>query len=300
MSIPLLLNPAAGSAAAVRRAAAGDARFAVAETPAAEVADAVRRAILAGHARVAVAGGDGTAGAAAGAAGSRVELAVVPGGTLNHFARSLGIPTDPRDALDLAAGGAARPVDAATVNGRLFVNNSSLGAYVSFVRVRERLERRLGYRLATVAAGVRTLARHPGHRVEMESDGETRFFHTPLVFVGVGERALFPLRIQGRIAAGRAGLHVIVVHTRRTALLLARALAARRAGAESGEFPEVSAFLVDRCILRLPAGSVRVAADGEVFAAGTPLEYAARPGALRVVAPAESSTPPAKAAETDG
>jgi len=280
--IPVFLNPGAGGADGVRGAIARDPRFVLVEPPSGSLAAEVGRAADAGARRVAVAGGDGTVSAAAGALGGRAELAVVPAGTLNHFARSLGIPTRAPAALDLAATGAPRPVDAAAVNGRIFVNNSSLGAYVSYVRARERLERRLGYRVATLAAGARTLARHPGHRVVVEVDGETREFHTPLLFLGVGERGLFPLRVA---AEGRAGLHVLVVHGRRTALLLARALAVVLRAEDVERLPEVSGFFVDRCVVRAPTGRLRVAADGEIVAMESPLEFVARPAALRVVAP---------------
>lgn len=280
--IPVFLNPSAGGAAEVHGAIAGDRRFVLVEASAGSLAGEVRWAADAGVPRLVVAGGDGTVSAAAGAVGARAELAVVPAGTLNHFARSLGIPTAAPAALDLAATGTPRPVDAAAVNGRLFVNNSSLGAYVSFVRARKRLEPHLGYRVATLAAGARTLARHPGHRVELEVDGETRVFHTPLLFLGVGERGLFPLRVA---AEGRSGLHVLVVHGRRTALLLARALAVVLRAEDVDRLPEVSGFFVDRCVVRSPTGRVRVAADGEIVAMESPLEYVARPAELRVVTP---------------
>ena len=83
------------------------------------------------------------------------ELAILPGGTLNHFARDLGISTEAAEALELAAEGCARGVDVGMVGGKLFLNTSSVGAYVRFVRVREHLESYLGYRLATALAAVR-------------------------------------------------------------------------------------------------------------------------------------------------
>ena len=97
--IPAFVNPASGSAAAALDALRADARFAVHETAPEGLADAVRAAVAGGARRVLVAGGDGTvAVAAAVAAETGIELAVLPGGTLNHFARDLGLPTD-----DLAA-----------------------------------------------------------------------------------------------------------------------------------------------------------------------------------------------------
>jgi diacylglycerol kinase family enzyme len=285
--IPVLVNPSAGSAAAVRRALRGDLRFSPLDTPPAVLPAALLRAAAEGARRVAVAGGDGSVALAAGAAvRAGVELAVLPGGTLNHFARHLGIPDALPEALRVAATGRARPVAVGSVDGRVFVNTSSLGAYVDFVRARERLEPRLGHGLATLAAGAETVARLPRLDVLLETDGGTRRFATPLLFVGVGERALAPLGIQRRVEEGWPGLHVLVVHAGGAAGMLLRGLAAARGGAEEIErLPDVSSFLVDRCVVRLAAGAAELAVDGEILPARPPLEYLARRGALLAVAP---------------
>src|SRR5204862_5836402 len=122
--------------------------------------------------------------------GTDTALSVVPGGTLNHFAKDHGIPTDHAEAAQVSAHGITTTTDVATVNGRLFLNTSSVGAYVVFVRTRERIERRFGYRLATVIAALRLLGRIRAFTVEMELDGQPRRYQSALVFVGVGEREL--------------------------------------------------------------------------------------------------------------
>src|SRR5205814_1492833 len=82
--------------------------------------------------RVLVAGGDGSIGSAAGVlAGTGTELAVLPCGTLNHLAKDLGLPLDLAAAARVAAGGRSVDVNAAVVNSRIFLNTSSVGAYVS-------------------------------------------------------------------------------------------------------------------------------------------------------------------------
>ena len=87
--------------------------------------------------------------------GKTTALAVIPGGTLNHFARDHGIPTDLDDAVANAAVGVRATADVATMNDRAFLNTSSVGAYVVFVRIRERFEPWLGYRLASLVAAPR-------------------------------------------------------------------------------------------------------------------------------------------------
>ena len=117
----------------------------VRELAADQVGDAIRHVAAEGVRRIAVAGGDGTVAIAAGLASKHsLELAIIPGGTLNHLASDLGIPDAVDEALRLALDGEARPVDAGSVNGQLFLNTSSVGSYVTFVRLRERLERFLG------------------------------------------------------------------------------------------------------------------------------------------------------------
>ena len=74
------------------------------------------------------------------------------------------------------------------VNDLLFLNTSSVGAYVRFVETRDRLERHLGYSAASVLAGLRILRCARQTRVTLEVEGEKRVYRARLVFVAVGER----------------------------------------------------------------------------------------------------------------
>ena len=150
--IPAFVNPAAGNAEEVDRALRKAGCFDVRDVAPDEVTQAVQAAIEKGARRVAAVGGDGTVSAAAAAvARTDAELVVVPAGTFNHFARDYGIPLD----LDAACANATSErvihADVAWVNGRLFLNTSSVGAYANFVRVRERLEPRVGYWVASLS-----------------------------------------------------------------------------------------------------------------------------------------------------
>lgn len=108
---------------------------------------------------LAVAGGDGTVQRAAVAAmNAGIPLAVLPAGTFNHFAKDLGMyPL--RTAIGALHAGTVAKVDLGEVNGRVFVNTASVGAYTDFVAIRERNEKRIGKPLAAVLAAVRTLGR---------------------------------------------------------------------------------------------------------------------------------------------
>lgn len=137
--IPAFVNRTAGSAETAAEALATDNRFALREVEAGALHETIRAEIDRDARRIVIAGGHGSISTAAGAAvGKAVELAIVPGGTLNHIAKNLGIPTDLKEALETAAGRSTRTVDVGLVNDRIFLNTSSVGAYVRYVRTRER------------------------------------------------------------------------------------------------------------------------------------------------------------------
>ena len=284
--IPAFINPAAGGAEEARTALSGGDVFDVREIPPQELEDAIRRIVAEGATRILVAGGDGTIATAASAlleTGS--ELAILPGGTLNHFATDLGIPKESAEALALATSGSARTADAALVNKRLFLNTSSVGAYVHFVKVREYLEPRFGYRIASAIAAFRILFQLRQFTVEVEVDGKRRTYRTPIVFIGVGERELKLPTLGNRIPHGKRGLHVMVVRGRSAARVLAIALNAVARGVTTvSRTLELDSFIVDHCTITLRRHST-IAVDGELVSLGTPLEYHLERDAIRVVCP---------------
>ncbi len=260
------------------------------ELPAGELGRTIEELAKNGVRRVAVAGGDGTIAIAAGLASKlSFELAVIPGGTLNHLATDLGIPDSLEEALRVAITGDARPIDAATVNGQLFLNTSSVGTYVTFVRMRDRLERYLGYRIASLVAGIRLLLRPRLFTVEVEVEGQMRSAVTPLVFIGVGERELKLPTLGGRAKDGRRGLHLMIVRGRSPARIAALAFAAAARGTRSAaQSPALDAFVVNRLTIRMRRPRGNVATNGELHAMSSPLEYRWVPGAVKVVHPRSS------------
>ncbi|HKO14697.1 MAG TPA: diacylglycerol kinase family protein [Gemmatimonadaceae bacterium] len=285
--IPAFVNPAAGGADAAIAVLGRHGGFAVEHVAPGEVARHVRDAVHRGARRILVAGGDGTIGAAASAmCGEECELAVLPAGTLNHLAQDLGLPEDLEEAARIAAGTNTTAIDVAEVNGRIFLNTSSVGAYVTFVRTREQLEPRLGYWLSSGIAALRILARLRSFRVTLEVDGMPREYVTPLVFVGVGERDLKLPHLGKRVPDGRSGLHVMVVRSRTGARVLALALAAAARGVRAvSHTPAMDSFIVQHVRIE-PRRSLlawRVSVDGEVVELTPPLEYRLRAAALKIV-----------------
>jgi len=226
-------------------------------------------------------------------AGTATELAILPCGTLNHLAKDLSLPLDLEEAARVALHGCPIPVDAAVVNDRLFLNTSSVGAYVTFVRARERLEHRLGYHLASLVAAARLLFRMPTFRVTLRVEGEAsdRNYVTPLVFIGVGERELRLPTLGARVPGGKRGLHVMVVRRRSGARALAAGLAAAARGVKAvARTPAMDAFLVECC--RIEPRRTRLSVDGELVSLTPPFEYRHVPAHLLVVVSAGKNAPP--------
>ena len=291
MTIPAFINPAAGNAGEARAALEAAGGIEVREVDPAGLAAAIVVAVNEGARRIIVAGGDGTVAAAASVvAGTDVTVGILPAGTRNHLAKDLGIPLDLGDAARVAIGGRVTTIDVGRAGERIFLNTSSLGAYVVFVRTRERLEPRLGYWIASVVATVRLLFRLRSFGVELEAGGQRRRYRTPLIFIGIGERELKLPKLGGRIENGRRGLHVLIVESRTGARLLALALAAAARGLHSvASGPTLDAILVERCRIELPFPTARIAMDGEIIDARGTIEYTLWCDALRVVIPRAAS-----------
>jgi diacylglycerol kinase family enzyme len=283
--IPAFVNSRAGNAAMARAALEAAGGFEIRDVEPATLAMQVRDVIRSGARRILIAGGDGSIASAANAlAGSRAELALLPCGTLNHLAKDLALPLDLEQAARVALDGVAVPVDAAVVNERVFLNTSSVGAYVTFVRAREGLERRLGYHLASIVAAAKLLVRMRTFRVALHVEGVAREYLTPLVFIGVGERELKLPTLGARVPNGRPGLHVMVVRRRSGARTLATALAAAARGVSAvAKTPAMDAFLVESCTITCRAK--RIAVDGEIVTEMPPLRFRHVPGHLHIVVP---------------
>lgn len=279
------MNLAAENAAQIDEALSRDARFEVLKVDPAGMNEAAGDLVKRGATRIVAVGGDGTVAAVAAAlARTSVELAIIPSGTFNHFARDHGIPTDMRAACDVASSGRVIQTDVAWVNDRLFLNTSSVGVYANYVRVRERLEPGLGYWLASAFAMLRTFARVRPFRVSFETEHVQRQYITPLVFIGSTERELKLPTLGNRVDHGRSGLHVLIVRGRTRARLVALAFAAAARGTRPiTRTPHLDGFLVDSCVIEQKHSTVAV--DGEIVKLQSPLRYEIGRGALRLVVP---------------
>lgn len=291
----VLLNPrsGAGSGSDAREqiaslfAAAGFAAEVVLADAPGDFRAALERARAAGTRLVVAGGGDGTqAAVAAEVAGTDCVQGVLPLGTLNHFAKDLSIPLKLEDAVRTIAAGRVLQVDVGEVNGRVFINNSSLGLYPEIVRERELQRMRLGkgkWR-ALASATLHAMRRSNGIAVRIDSGSQEQVHRTPFVFIGNNRYTMEGLDIGARasLQGGELALYFARRRGRLVLLRLAlRALVKRLDQAQDFEMLAGRAFVIATREAR-----IRVATDGEIAMLDTPLRYRIRPGALRVMVPA--------------
>jgi diacylglycerol kinase family enzyme len=292
--ISVILNPAAGAKhgdnnppqLAELFGASGLPVRIVSLGPGADVGDVVRCAVTAGEDAVVAAGGDGTVSTVAAAlAGLEIPLGVLSLGTLNHFAKDLGIPLDLEEAVKTIAVRRTIKVDVGEVNGRIFVNNSSIGIYPDIVLEREAL-RRQGYRkwTALAVASATILRNYRGLVVKITADNSAEVARTPFLLVGNNEYQTDGIHLgaRSRLNAGRLSAYLAPrVHARDLPRLLALAVAGR---ARKNHVFE--SFVARELRVETPESrSLRVALDGEVVLMPAPLHYRVRPLALRVIVP---------------
>jgi diacylglycerol kinase family enzyme len=236
---------------------------------------------------VIVGGGDGTVNAAASAlVGTKTVLGIFALGTLNHFARDAGIPTDIDEAAALIVAGKARRIDVGEMNDRIFVNNSAIGLYPLMLVQRDLQRKRLGRnkRLAMIVASLRMLVRFNHYRLTLTVNEErTGRIDTPLLFVGNNEYRV-DLGAPGqrkRLDAGE--LNVLVMRKRTRRGFIAASIRALLDRSRSDDMVRLDG--VKRLRVSSHRRHLAVSLDGEVVRAKQPLDYRIRSKALRVIAP---------------
>jgi diacylglycerol kinase family enzyme len=254
-----------------------------------QLADEARAAASQGADVVIAAGGDGTVSAVAGAlAGGQTPMGVLPVGTLNHFAKDLGLPLDLAHAAQTIASGSVQRVDVGRVGDRVFINNSSLGVYARALIDRDARRDMHGLSKwpAMALAVLKVFKRRPLSRIWLNVDGEELFRKTPLVFIGNNRYELELLRVGKRttLTGGELSLYIANTSSRWGMLKLALRGALGRLR-QSRDFEYLTASQV-----RIEAPSrrrLRVALDGEVAPLEPPLHYRIWPQALPVIVPVD-------------
>jgi len=251
-----------------------------------EIITAVGNAVARRPPLIVAGGGDGTVSTVAAAlVDTGIVFGVLPLGTLNHFARDLGIPLELADAVAILARGETGRVDVGEVNGRIFVNNSGLGLYPDIVHDRERQQKRLrrGKWPAFVWATLSALRRYPFLFVALVVDGKEVLRKTPFVFIGNNEYRMegFAIGERSGLEDGLLSLYVAQRPGRwRLVQLALRALTGRLRQAR--DFDAITATDI---VVQSKRKRIRVATDGEVTVMTPPLKYRVRPASLVVMRP---------------
>lgn len=232
--------------------------------------------------RVVLGGGDGTLNAALpGLVTTGLPLGVVPLGTANDLARTLGIPLDPAEAARVAAGGRVRRIDLGEVNGLPYLNVASVGFGVDLTRALTRDSKRRWGVLGYAVAGLRALRRLKPFRAVIVHDGEPQVSRTVHVAVGNGRHYGGGMTVSedARIDDGRLDVYSLEVDG---FWRLVRLLPALRSG-RHGRWAEVRTLSGDEITIRTRR-SRSVNADGEIVTR-TPARFRVLRGALGVYVP---------------
>lgn len=295
--LPVVVNRGGGTASSLgdklpdELSAAAEAAGATVELHLVEGADLAETVAGLSAPIIAVGGGDGTQGAAAAVvAGTETALAVLPLGTRNHLARQLGIPLELPGAIAVAAGGERETIDLARGNGRVFVNNASIGLYTRLVR--ERDKRSAPKWLGTIPATWFVLRRLRARPLCLVIDGKRRTLRTPLLFIGNNRYSLAAGRVGERESLTDGVLSLFAVAAKGPLALTAFALRTLVGRADTER--DFAALDDARQVTVEGSGPIDVAFDGEVERMELPLTFEIMPRALAVMVP----TSPRRSQET--
>lgn len=253
----------------------------------AAIGEAIRRAVDADDTDAVLAGGgDGTISSVAGLMqGTGKALAILPGGNMNLFARSLGIPLDIATAIDALAAGEQASADIAFANDRSFIHEFSLGLHPEMIEARDRQKfgSRIGKLVGSARSLMRVLLRPPRVRVWLDDGrGGKRAIATSALAVSNNPYGEGHLPYADRVDGGRLGVYI--AHTFRPAELAA--MAARMSTGSWAGIPQLETFTATE--LRLAhRGPIKAAIDGELVKMARSVTVRIAPGALTVIAPRE-------------
>jgi diacylglycerol kinase family enzyme len=239
---------------------------------------------------VLVGGGDGTVSSAAAALmNSDKALAILPAGTMNLFARGLGIPLQLEAALEAFAQGVVRTVDVASANGKPFVHQFSIGMHADLIEKREALDysSRLGKIAASFRAAFETIWNPPRVRVRLELDRAEIVATTSNI--GVSNNVFDEGHLPFAEMPNRGELGIYITRARRRSDVFSFVLHLLVGRWRSN--PQIEIHRSDRVTLTLLSSASRFlcAVDGELQTLEERTEIRCHPGALKVLVPAQAA-----------
>jgi len=234
---------------------------------------------------VVVGGGDGTILSAVGnGLGRDRPLGILPLGTLNLFARDIGLPLDPVQAAHAIACAGRAAIDLAEVDGHPFAIWASLGMHPWIVRRRDHLQRRRLPKMTAMAiAALRGLIYFPQTEVTLTLDrGASRPVRTPMLFISNNAwRDEPPPLSRQTLDTGRLEVHIATCSGRLSLLLLAvEAMLGRWRTSR-----RLQTFSASEVTVAAPRRRLMLSLDGEVVVMSSPLRFQVRHRALNVLIP---------------
>ncbi|MGB3405987.1 MAG: diacylglycerol kinase family protein [Jannaschia sp.] len=251
-----------------------------------DIADVARGAVSDGFAVLVAAGGDGTIGAVAEVVQEAgLTLGLLSMGTFNFFARGLDLPEDIEAATDLIVRGSTRKIFVGEVNGRMFLNNASIGLYPAILAQREGIYKRWGRsRMAAHWSVLRTFMRfHRPLSLTVVVDGRPIRRQTPIVFVARSAFQLEFFDVDGvaDVEAGKFGLFIAPDKGRLSLILFALRLA-WKSTSSGRDFDYMAGSSID---IETRSKRRLIARDGEREKMRSPFVFRMRPDPLIVIAP---------------
>lgn len=251
-----------------------------------DLIQATKQAVADGFDVIVALGGDGTQAAVAGVlAGTETIMGVLPGGTFNYFARDLGVGEELEDALETLQSARVEKTDLAVINDLVFLNNVSLGVYPHILKTRESIYKKWGRSRIAAYISVLIALRRLGRPMSLTTkvDGESKSFTTALVFVARSAFQLESFGLDGSDAIRNGKFAVLIARARKPLPLMRSAF--RLAVGLSAQDDDFDLILTDEITIETKKPQL-VAHDGEKIKMNPPFKLTVKPGALRVLLPA--------------
>lgn len=222
---------------------------------------------------VLIGGGDGTIRSAAQHyANTTIIVGVIPLGTMNHFAKEVGLPSTPTELADAILQQHTTTIDIATVNDIIFINNSSLGFYPKFAKKRDYYAKFYYKWISYLISLVNALKRHPSFSLTVRGEELYLSLKTPFIMVSNNlYNYNFPLTIEREsFTTGQLGIY----YSKRSKLKLLRLLQSFLFGKRTFSIKKTAhpvVITVSNC------QEITISVDGDTLVTQNPLHYQSLP-----------------------
>lgn len=240
---------------------------------------------------VVAAGGDGTLNAVAAVVlPTGLPFGILPRGTFNYFGRTYGISRETDEAVDSLLDARIEPVQVGLLEGKPFLVNASLGLYPQLLEDREAYKQMLGRRRwVALLSAIITLMRAPAQlTLDLHSHGQHQALKTPTLVVGNNSLQLEQIGIPE--VAHLEENRLVAMAVKPVGTLALYGLLLMGAMGRLGDASRVVSFSFETLTVHVRGRRrIKVAMDGEISWARTPLEFSVAPQRLQLLIPRDTS-----------